>query len=285
MAAGESSRVRACLFAAAIVTALLQCACMLDIEKGWMPPPDDAGAEGDVDGEGTPLSVVQQVCHISFSAWCAYLNTCCSAEERGHDMLQGLVADVGYDCVNAASSPMFSDCVLQLADAITAGTMIVNDDDVPPCREAVMGITSSCLNYNVFVQSYNLAIDEHCAGALVGMVEEGKACVSNYACAPGLYCDAEGRCATFVEPGGMCIDPVQCGPGSICLTGGFCGPPRTFGDDCDNHGDCAPMLICDENDRLCKPLLETGSSCVDDDMTCTGLCIDGECGDFCSRVF
>ena len=285
MAAGESSRVRACLFAAAIVMAILQGACMLDIEKGWMPPPDDAALEDDVEEEETPLSVVQDLCHVYFSAWCAYLNSCCGPDERSHEMLQDLVAEVGYNCTNPASSSMFQDCVLTLSGAVSGGTVTLNGGAVGPCREAIMTTASACLNFNVYLESFDLAYGEHCRGVIAGRVGEGGACELYDECEPGLYCDETMHCAPFIEPGGMCGYPEQCGPGNTCLTGGFCGQPRTYEDDCGNHWDCAPMLICDENDRLCKPLMETGSSCVDYDMTCTGLCIDGECRDFCANVF
>ena len=285
MAAAESSWERAGFFVAAIVMPLLLNACMLDIEKGWMLPPDDAALEEDVEEDETPLSVVQELCHVFFTAWCAYLNTCCSPAERSHEILQGLVAQVGYDCVNPASSSMFRDCVLDLADAVSDGSVLMNDGAVPGCRDAIMGTTSSCLNYNVFVRSYNLAVGVHCADVLIGQVGEGESCGLHDECEPGLYCDETGHCARYVEPGGMCDYAQQCGPGNTCLTGGFCGPPRSYEDECDNHWDCAPMLICDDFDMLCQPLLERGSSCVELEMTCTGLCMDSECRDFCGNVY
>jgi hypothetical protein len=117
--------------------------------------------------------------------------------------------------------------------------------------------------------------------------QPGDNCRTNYDCAAGCYCDADGTC----QESGFCSRDTDCVPGYECDDRSTCVPEGT-GDACEVDADCPRGTRCDSGTCVSAPTCTTDSDCApgqecDGRGTCvpTPCTTDDQCveGSYCEQ--
>jgi hypothetical protein len=98
-------------------------------------------------------------------------------------------------------------------------------------------------------------------GLLLGSVPAGETCANAQECSPGTVCIkpngvCRGTCSTSPKQGEFCA--FGCAPGLICDANGRCAPRKPLDTPCNSSTECESDLICV---GTCRPRRKLGDSC------------------------
>ncbi|HEU5059708.1 MAG TPA: hypothetical protein VFU21_24420 [Kofleriaceae bacterium] len=267
------------------LTVLLSAACgdIVEVASDAAPAPDaapelDAAPPDPCEGEPATF---QEAVHCMEIAACDFFSRCLAPFEEGQCESNPPFTFFGDDS-------RFNENAI--AEAIEAGRVEYHPEGLADCLAFFRD--SSC---NELFESSGEFLDR--CPILAGTAGDGEDCVVDAECAtPHAVCSEDALCSMFdaccvrgcvppSPPGGECRDndgTLLCQPGDHCVDYGEPTGTCQNGEDgapCEQFGNnCDPGFWCE--DGSCRPEVESGAPCYDNDMcpgaeTCLGNELDG----------
>jgi hypothetical protein len=168
-------------------------------------------------------------------------------------------------CASQPGPGVEGECLRNLSGALSSGSVLVEEEALGRCEEAIKQSLTGCDWVAPFAASPPLP--EACQGLLKGTRKAGAVCRSSLECEGDLNCSGVGPTTT-----GRCSPPQEAGPCAFQVDA-LVGYTRQS-DTALKHPQCKGF--CDR--RRCAPLLKEGDACTFHDACGPGHhCGDGKC--------
>ncbi len=224
---------------------------------GTAPPTQSSDAGVGTDAAAVPpRELVDAFCDHTTAGFASYLDACCNAKDRT-TQVYGLFATVVHQAIDS--------CKSVVGRSLERGRVAYSEEGAAACRTAFAPYFASdaCTNGGA-----SGSLSAACKGAFAGQQADGDACVADFECQDGLFCqgakvDAEGHCGAPVANGAACASS-----GTAQSLAGI-----VYGD----HPHCQDGAYCATDSKRCAALLANGASCTEDAACKTGNCLRGKC--------